>query len=181
MPRSEIVKWNEKRMIRILLMILSVYIVFCVTFMKLLPGTQALASSYYVAGLFNLQTGQFHSQEESEALNSQACFFVQIYSMSQYICLLWALHAQLKIDAEYNISLEILFVTIVWTLCNQGLAATWSLHYHWMQWRFWDDEAEEALTLNETRWYAYFYLFTRSLLCIFISTLNNIYQSYHTD
>lgn len=74
-------------------------------------------------------------------------------------------------------------VSIVWILSGQLIESYW-LGVHWTRYRVWDQTNAKNLQnipFDELRWYLGDTLILRSWLCMLISTVKNIYDSFRVD
>lgn len=63
-----------------------------------------------------------------------------------------------------------------WTLCNQVISGTWTFQLNWLGLIDWDSDGDK-LSIDQVRWYAFYFYTLRSFCCICASTLRNIYLS----
>lgn len=102
---------------------------------------------------------------------------ISIFVFFEYCLLFKAIEAQWTIDAEYNIFYEILCVTIVWFVTTSIKNYAWAI----------DKENLDTgvtfmkLSLVDLRQLDFALATTRSLLCICITTIKNIYDSFTAD
>ena len=128
-PRNDISKWNEKRVIKFFMSFLLIYSIIVGLFHHFFKF--GLIAGFDVGSLFEAN-GDWHSVDECSSKWSAAISYLSFTSLIQISLMFWAIHAQSKIDSEYNISWELKLVTLFWTLCNQIIAGTWVLQLNWL-------------------------------------------------
>ena len=80
---------------------------------------------------------------------------ILISNFFQMLALFWAIHAQWSIQKEYNISLEILLITIVWVFIGQVIPAAY-IGTKWLMFRLWANPTvfiQPNIPIDQLRWY----------------------------
>ena len=95
-------------------------------------------------------------------------------SFFEYLLLLLSLYFQWSVETEYMIFNELLMITITWIICNTAINFVWILNGSLLtQGKF--------LTISQLRWFNFSFIALRSTVCILISTVKNVYDTFVID
>ena len=100
--------------------------------------------------------------------------FISFMTFLEYVLLCWALNAQWQIESEFNMFVELLLVTVVWAICNTLINYAWIEDTHLIN-------GSQKLSLNQLRWYDFAFLSIRSLVCILITSIKPIFDTYYQE
>ena len=101
-------------------------------------------------------------------------FLICTLSFFEYILLLVALHTQWNVESDYSIFKEILCITVAWMFCNSAINFVWILNGTIIT-------NGNFLTISSLRWFNFTFILIRSLSCILLSTVKNVWDTFHMD
>lgn len=169
-PKRMIWNWKEPRIIQILVPTVLIFGGFYV-------GIGYF--SYHKIVTFNTlsapinNNGLFPASEFSEQTELDAAV-ISTVAFLEYLLLCWAMHAQWYIDKEYNIFIELFWITVNWFFCNSIANFIWITDRSMFKIIL----NNSQLPLNELRWVDYACLTFRSLGCILITSIHSIWTTY---
>ena len=124
--------------------------------------------------------GSFIGQDTSQDYMSNGCFYMTLQYFLTSILILYALSVQWQIETEFNISRELVLIALVWIILSQLLTGLQTVNNNPFP-RDSQSTEENHMSLNEQRWFTFVIFSLRSILCIFITSLDNIVQSFNKE
>ena len=171
-PKQMIWRWKEGSIIKIMVPIILIFggVIIALGFAGI------VSINFNILSIPMQNDGSFSDQGFSQKMGYDMAV-ISVVSFFEYILLCWAMHAQWYIEREYNIFFEIFLVSCNWFFCNS------LSNYIWI----FDQDIfgffihGETLPLNTLRWIDFACLTLRSLGCILITSLYNIWASFSLD
>jgi hypothetical protein len=126
MPKTMIWKWREARIIRIFMIIVVVNSIVYTSlgFLQDYGYSPINMPNYYTISSAMSTNGKISKVAMTSDIGLTNCF-ISAMSFVEYVLLCWALNAQWQIEEEYNIFVELFFVTLVWGMCNTMINYAW--------------------------------------------------------
>lgn len=109
--------YTEHRMMSYLLLYMIMFAVITTIFFFSIGRFYSLSN---ISGFLNHE-GKFDGPNLNIDYYSGGVFLTIIQNFLIILSLFWAIFVQWKIESKYNISRELILVTIVWFLCNQTM------------------------------------------------------------
>ena len=116
-PKKMIWQWSEKRMLGFLFIFMGIIVLVELIFFCLNERFYLMSS---IDGILDYDGG-FYDPDYNKGVMSIGCLTLAWCYFYQVVLLLWAIYKQWQIDSEYNISRELLAITLVWFICSQFL------------------------------------------------------------
>ena len=170
-PKQMIAKWDEVRIIKIMLPIVALFGVVATTFGMVFYPFGSYIPNYNSLSVPSWECGQFYHNlmvTDFSINNGYISFMV----FAESILLLVALNSQWQIESEYNIFKEIFIIFIIWFGLGTLINSMWIIN---------NSSSSLKLPLNYSRWTDFLFVSLRSVLSIFFSVATNLYQSYRED
>jgi len=116
MPREDIRKWSEKRLIIGLFLVFIVPFIFLELLSFILQQPIYLLSSIY--GMIDTDTGRFFSEDLTTSYFSNGAATMTSLYFVQCTLLLIAIERQWSIEPMYSIFRELIAITLCWLFCT---------------------------------------------------------------